>query len=80
MNDRMKVRMNECMTVVCMSYYLNGNKHIKEKEKKHYQNKVTQSDIFLLWYRTERMDAGMPKPALASSMLMHSCHSWALMD
>jgi hypothetical protein len=25
--------MNERMTVVCMYYYLNGNKHIKEKKK-----------------------------------------------
>jgi hypothetical protein len=33
MNDRMKVRMNERMNDVCMSYYLNGNKHIKEKKK-----------------------------------------------
>ncbi len=33
MNDRMKVRMNERMNAVCMSYYLNGNKHIKEKKK-----------------------------------------------
>ncbi len=33
MNDRMKDCMNECMTVVCMFYYLNGNKHIKEKKK-----------------------------------------------
>jgi hypothetical protein len=33
MNDRMKVCMNERMTVVCMYYYLNGNKHIKEKKK-----------------------------------------------
>jgi hypothetical protein len=33
MNDRMKVRMNERMTVVCMCYYLNGNKHIKEKKR-----------------------------------------------
>jgi hypothetical protein len=32
MNDRMKVRMNERMNDVCMSYYLNGNKHIKEKK------------------------------------------------
>jgi hypothetical protein len=30
MNDSMKVRMNERMNAVCMSYYLNGNKHIKE--------------------------------------------------
>jgi hypothetical protein len=27
----MKVCMNERMNDVCMSYYLNGNKHIKEK-------------------------------------------------
>jgi hypothetical protein len=33
MNDRMKVCMNERMTVVCMFYYLNGNKHIKEEKK-----------------------------------------------
>jgi hypothetical protein len=32
MNDRMKECVNERMTVVCMFYYLNGNKHIREKK------------------------------------------------
>jgi hypothetical protein len=28
--------------------------------------------FFLFWYRTETMDAGMPMPALVSSMSMRS--------
>jgi hypothetical protein len=37
MNDRMKVRMNERMNAVCMPYYLNGNKHIKDKKKNSFE-------------------------------------------
>jgi hypothetical protein len=35
-----------------------------------YQNKMMQSDIFLLRYRTEMTDAGMPMPALVLRMQM----------
>jgi hypothetical protein len=37
-----------------------------------YLTKLTQSGIFLVRYRTEIRDAGMPMPALVSSMLMPS--------
>ncbi len=35
-------------------------------------DKLTQSGIFLVQYRTKIQDAGMPMPALVSSMLMPS--------
>jgi hypothetical protein len=37
-----------------------------------YRTKPRQSGIFLVWYRTEIIDAGMPMPALVSSMPMPS--------
>jgi hypothetical protein len=35
-----------------------------------YRNEVSQSGIFLFWYRTEMTDAGMPMPALVFWMPM----------
>jgi hypothetical protein len=37
-----------------------------------YQTKPSQSGIFLVQYRTEIIDAGMPMPALVSWMPMPS--------
>jgi hypothetical protein len=37
-----------------------------------YRTKPTQSISFLVRYRTEIMDAGMPMPVLVSSMLIPS--------
>ncbi len=41
-------------------------------EQVRYRTKVTQSGIFLVRYRTNIWDAGMPMPALVSSMPMPS--------
>jgi hypothetical protein len=41
-------------------------------EQVRYRNKRTSSGIFLVWYRNKIMDAGMPMPALVSSMPMPS--------
>jgi hypothetical protein len=37
-----------------------------------YRTKLTQPGIFLVRYRTEIVDAGMPMPALVSAMPMPS--------
>jgi hypothetical protein len=37
-----------------------------------YRTKLRQSGNFLVWYRTEIIDAGMPMPAVVSSMPMPS--------
>jgi hypothetical protein len=41
-------------------------------EQVRYRTKLTQSGIFLVRYRTKIQDAGMPMPALVSSMPMPS--------
>ncbi len=41
-------------------------------EQVRYRTKPTQSGIFLGQYRNKIMDAGMPMPALVSSMPMPS--------
>jgi hypothetical protein len=43
-----------------------------KKTKDRYWTKLTQSGIFLVWYWTKIRDAGMPMPALVSSMPMPS--------
>jgi hypothetical protein len=40
-----------------------------------YRTKPRQSGIFLVWYRTGIIDAGMPMPALVFSMPMPS-YAW----
>jgi hypothetical protein len=47
-----------------------GWKKLTMPEIVRYRNKVTQSDIFFLRYRTGVMDAGMPMPALVFYMPM----------
>ncbi len=46
-------------------------------EQVRYRTKVTQSDIFLVRYWTKIWDAGMPMPALVSSMPMPSYGRYA---
>jgi hypothetical protein len=41
-------------------------------EQVWYRTKLTQSGIFLVRYQTKIRDAGMPMPALVSSMPMPS--------
>jgi hypothetical protein len=47
-------------------------KKLTMPEQVRYRTKLTQSGIFLVWYRTKIRDAGMPMPPLVSSMLMPS--------
>jgi hypothetical protein len=47
-------------------------KKLMMPEQVRYQTKLTQSGIFWVRYRTKSQDAGMPMPALVSSMLMPS--------
>jgi hypothetical protein len=45
-----------------------GLKKTNDAGQVRYRIKLTQSGIFLVWYRTKIRDAGMPMPALVSSM------------
>jgi hypothetical protein len=47
-------------------------KKITMPEQVRYRTKLTQSGIFLVRYRTKIRHAGMPMPALVSSMPMPS--------
>jgi hypothetical protein len=49
-----------------------GLKKITMPEQVRYRTKLTQSGIFLVRYRTKIRHAGMPMPALVSSMPMPS--------
>jgi hypothetical protein len=49
-----------------------GLKKLTIPEKVQYRTKLTQSNIFLVRYWTKIWDAGMPMPALVSSMPMPS--------
>jgi hypothetical protein len=49
-----------------------GLKKLTMPEQVWYRTKLTQSSIFLVQYRTKIWDAGMPMPALVSSMPMPS--------
>jgi hypothetical protein len=49
-----------------------GMKKIMMPEQIRYRTKPMQSGIFLVRYRNKIMDAGIPMPALVSSMLMPS--------
>ncbi len=49
-----------------------GLKKLTMPEQVWYRTKLTQSGIFLVRYRTKVRDAGMPMPALVSSMPMPS--------
>ncbi len=47
-----------------------GMKKLTMPEQVWYRTKLMQSGIFLVRYRNKIMDAGMPMPALVSSMPM----------
>jgi hypothetical protein len=47
-----------------------GLKKLTMPEQVRYRTKLTQSGIFLVWYQTKIRDAGMPMPAVVSSMPM----------
>ncbi len=49
-----------------------GLKKLMMPEQVLYRTMLTQSGIFLVRYRTKIRDAGMPMPALVSSMPMPS--------
>ncbi len=49
-----------------------GLKKLTMPEQVRYRTKLTQTGIFLVQYRTKIRDAGMPMPALVSSMPMPS--------
>jgi hypothetical protein len=49
-----------------------GLKKITMPKPVRYRTKLTQSGIFLVWYQTKIRDAGMPMPAIVSSMPMPS--------
>jgi hypothetical protein len=49
-----------------------GLKKLTMLEQVRYQTKLTQSGIFLVWNWPKIRDAGMPMPALVSSMSMPS--------
>jgi hypothetical protein len=49
-----------------------GIKKITMPRQVRYRTKPRQSGIFLVWYWTEIIDAGMPMPALVSWMPMLS--------
>ncbi len=69
--------MPECRTVRHPVSPVQDWKKLMMPEHLRYRTKLTQPGIFLVKYRTKIRDAGMPKPALVSSMLMPSygiCH------
>jgi hypothetical protein len=49
-----------------------GLKKLTMPEQVRYRTNLTQSGIFLVWYRTKIRQAGMPMPALVFSMPMPS--------
>ncbi len=58
----------------CPAYYQSGTrlKKLTMPEIIRYRTKPRQSGIFLVRYRTEIIDTGMPMPALVSLMPMPS--------
>jgi hypothetical protein len=53
-------------------------KKLTTPEQVWYRTKLTQSGIFLVQYRTKIRDAGMPMPALVSSMPMPSYDTYQI--
>ncbi len=66
------VEMPECRTVRHPVSLVPDWKKLTMPEQVRYRTKVTQSGIFLVRYQTKIWDAGMPMPALVSSMPMPS--------
>ncbi len=65
-------KMPECRTVWHPVSPVPDWKKLTMPEQVQYPTKLTQSGIFLVQYRTKIRDAGMPMPALVSSMPMPS--------
>ncbi len=65
-------KMPECRTVRHAVSPVPDWKKLMMPEQVRYRTKLTQSGIFLVRYRTKIQDAGMPMPALVSSMPMPS--------
>jgi hypothetical protein len=66
------IEMPECRTVRHPVSPVPDWKKLTMPEQVRYRTKFTQSGIVLVRYRTKIGDAGMPMPALVSSMLMPS--------
>jgi hypothetical protein len=66
------IEMPECRTVRHPVSPVPDCKKLTMPEQVRYRNKLTQSGIFLVRYRTKIRHAGMPMPALVSSMPMPS--------
>jgi hypothetical protein len=66
------IEMPECRTVQHPVSAVPDWKKLTMPEQVRYRTKLTQSGIFLVQYRTKIRDAGMPMPALISSMTMPS--------
>jgi hypothetical protein len=62
-------RMPNCLA---SDQYGTGMKKLMMPGMVRYRTMPRQSRIFLVWYRTETTDAGMPIPMLVSSMPMPS--------
>jgi hypothetical protein len=67
-NLEIRFKMPECRTVRHPVSPVPERKKLTVPEPVRYRTKLMQSRIFLFWYRTEIMDAGIPMPALVSSM------------
>ncbi len=76
----MSMSMSIDIYIECRNAGLSGIPSVRYRTKKklttrklvRYRTKLTQSGIFLVRYRTKIRDAGMPTPALVSSMPMPS--------
>ncbi len=66
------IEMPECRTVRHPVSPVPDWKKLTMPKPVRYRNKLMQSGIFLVRYRTKIRDAGMPMPALVSSMPMPS--------
>ncbi len=66
------IEMPECRTVRHQVSLVPDWKKLTMPKPVRYRTKLMQSGIFLVRYRTKIRDAGMPMPALVSSMPMPS--------
>ncbi len=66
------IEMPECRTVRHSVSPVPDWKKLMMLKPVGYWTKLMQSSIFLVWYQTKIRDAGMPMPALVSSMPMPS--------
>ncbi len=66
------IEMLECLTIRHPVSPVPDWKKLTMPEQVRYRTKLTQSGIFLVRYWTKIRDAGMPMPALVSSMPMPS--------